>query len=218
MNHNGILKINSRGVQFAKLAPGKVSKKNEGGSADPAHLVFIALEKCYLQVNNVYSGALIYNKSPDTVCFQTEISDIVFFNDQSKQWAGIACWEGAVHFLARPGMSNGVESIKHVQSPSSHKQDIVSLDVTSKNNMVSGSIDNVICFRTAYTGKEKTPIHIPKPPSTDKFDEFGNNIGSKISSNFIHAVRFADYESSEFVIVIMSEGEVFILESATENF
>jgi hypothetical protein len=84
--------------------------------------------------------------------------------------------------------------------------------------MVSGSIDNVICFRTAYTGKEKTPIHIPKPPTSEKFDEFGNSMGSKISSNFIHAVRFADYESSEFVIVIMSEGEVFVLESATENF
>jgi hypothetical protein len=121
MNHNGILKINSRGVQFAKLAPGKTTKKGDSSGMDPSHLVFIALEKGYLQVNNVYSGALIYNKAPDTISFQTEISDILFFNDQSKQWAGIACWEGMVHFVARPGMSNGVESIKHVQAPSSHK-------------------------------------------------------------------------------------------------
>jgi hypothetical protein len=73
MNHNGILKINSRGVQFARLAPGKTNKKCDSQGTDPvldpSHLVFIALEKGYLQVNNVYSGALIYNKAPDTISF-----------------------------------------------------------------------------------------------------------------------------------------------------
>lgn len=59
---------------------------------------------------------------------------------------------------------------------------------------------------------------MPDPPVQEKFDEFGNSLGMKVSSNFIHAVRFADYESSEFVIVIMSDGEVFILENATQSF
>lgn len=70
-----------------------------------------------------------------------------------------------VHFVARPGMSNGVESIKHVQAPSSHKQDIVSLDVTAKNHMVSGSIDNIICFWQAYSAKEQKRVIISKPPA-----------------------------------------------------
>jgi hypothetical protein len=84
--------------------------------------------------------------------------------------------------------------------------------------MVSGSIDNVICFWQAYSAKEQKRVIISKPPTMEKFDEYGNSVGHKISSNFIHAVRFADYKSSEFVIVIMSEGEVFILESGTEIF
>lgn len=122
-----------------------------------------------------------------------------------------------MHFVTKPGMCNGVESIKHQQAPSHHKQDIVSMDVTSRNYMVSGSIDNVICFWQAYSCKEVKYVEIPRPAPTESVDEFGNN-KIQVQSNFIQSVRFADKDSSEFVIVVMSEGEVFVLENATDNF
>jgi len=49
--HNGVIEPTNRKVQFAKLEPYK------------KRLLFVALEGGYLQVNNVYSGAVVYNKS-----------------------------------------------------------------------------------------------------------------------------------------------------------
>lgn len=87
--HNGVIKPTDRKVQFAKLEP--YNKR----------LVYVALEGGYLQVNNVYSGAVVYNKSvQDNLYLEHEISDILFFKQGGKQCAGVACWEGYVSFIS----------------------------------------------------------------------------------------------------------------------
>lgn len=193
--HNGVIKPTSRKVQYAKLEP--YGKRQ----------LYVALEGGYLQVNNIYSGAIIYNKSvEDNLKLEHEISDILFFKQGSKQSAGVACWEGFVSFISQPSVSNGVESIKANTKPSSHIGDIVSLDVTAKDQMVSGSIDNRICFWTGYTGKQGACIAVPSAA-----DGRGCN-------NFIQAVRFADRESADTVVVVMSEGEVYVLEQQSQTF
>ena len=54
-------------MQFARLEPKK-------------RLLFVALEGGYLQVNNIYSGAIVFNKSiEDQIRLDKEISDILFF-------------------------------------------------------------------------------------------------------------------------------------------
>lgn len=127
--HNGVIKPTNRKVQFAKLEPYK------------KRMVFVALEGGYLQVNNVYSGAVVYNKSVvDNLWLEHEISDILFFKEGGKQCAGVACWEGFVSFISQPRVSNGVESIGHTTKPSEHIGDIVSIDVTKRDQMVSASI------------------------------------------------------------------------------
>ena len=72
--------------------------------------------------------------------------------------------------------------------------------------MVSGSIDNRICFWTGYTGKQGACIAVPSAA-----DGRGCN-------NFIQAVRFADRESADTVVVVMSEGEVYVLEQQSQTF
>ena len=70
--HNGVLAQTIRRVQFAKLEPKK-------------RLVFVALEGGYLQVNNIYSGAIVFNKSvEDQVRLDKEISDILFAMDSVR--------------------------------------------------------------------------------------------------------------------------------------
>jgi WD40 repeat protein len=120
--HNGVIEPTNRKVQFAKLEPYK------------KRLVFVALEGGYLQVNNVYSGAVVYNKSVvDNLSLEHEISDILFFKEGGKQCAGVACWDGFVSFISQPRVSNGVESIGHTTKSSSHIGDIVSVDVTKRD-------------------------------------------------------------------------------------
>ena len=108
-------------------------------------------------------------------------------------------------------MSNGVESIKSSLLPSSHTGDIVSLDVApGKGQMVSASIDNKICFWAAYTCTEMKNKMIKVPVSDSETDAgFGN---------YIQAVRYADKDSSEFVIIVMNTGQVYVFETQTSTF
>lgn len=50
-------------------------------------------------------------------------------------------------FFSMPQVSKGKEfiSITRIKN-SSHRRDVVCIDTTTKNNIVTGSIDNVICF------------------------------------------------------------------------
>jgi hypothetical protein len=114
-----------------------------------------------------------------------EISDILFFKQGSKQCAGVACWEGFVSFISQPSVSNGVESIKANTKPSSHIGDIVSLDVTAKDQMASGSIDNRICFWTGQmpdgsrSKKGTPPVSIISIPRKNEFALDGDSAGEE---------------------------------------
>ena len=108
-------------------------------------------------------------------------------------------------------MSNGVESIKYSLLPSSHTGDIVSLDVApGKGQMVSASIDNKICFWAAYTCTEMKNKMIKVPMNDGETDTgFGN---------YIQNVKYADVNSSEFIIIVMNNGAVYIFETQSSTF
>ena len=158
----------------------KHSKANEAVVSEPDPKVQDVCEKNPILLVLVLALCIkaqgLYNKSvEDNLKLEHEISDILFFKQGSKQCAGVACWEGFVSFISQPSVSNGVESIKANTKPSSHIGDIVSLDVTAKDQMASGSIDNRICFWTGQmpdgsrSKKGTPPVSIISIPRKNEF-------------------------------------------------
>lgn len=44
---------------------------------------------------------------------------------------------------------------------SSHKRDVVSLDINKENQLVTASVDNVLCFWDSFNGKESKSFTLP---------------------------------------------------------
>jgi len=77
------------------------------------------------------------------------------------------------------------------------------VDVTNKNYLVTGSIDNLICFWNSYNCTINKKISIPQ-------SLVPYNRGNSISS-----LKFPNPNSNEQLLVFMSMGEVFCLNTMT---
>lgn len=87
-----------------------------------------------------------------------------------------------------------------------HKRDVTCVDVTHKNYLVTGSIDNLICFWNTFNCQINKQVPLPKtlvPPH---------------QGNTICAIKYADQHSNEQLVVFMNEGEVFCLDTVNETF
>lgn len=117
-----------------------------------------------------------------------------------------ACWEGKVAFFSTPQIQNGKKLIAVTRVKSqSHRRDVICIDTTLKNHIVTGSIDNTICFWQSYTGQENKVIRIPTHLADPK-------------RRYISNLKFVNPESNEYLIVFMSDGVVFIIETLDESF
>lgn len=117
-----------------------------------------------------------------------------------------ACWEGKVAFFSQPQIQNGKKFITVTRVKSqSHRRDVTCIDTTFKSHIVTGSIDNVICFWQSFSATENKVIRIPSHLADPKRSQITN-------------LKFVDPESNEFLIVFMSDGTVFVIETLDESF
>ena len=132
-------------------------------SDDGKKFLIIALEGGEIQVNNLFTGALIYNNSNvDPIKIDFEIAQMKFFNSQTKFWIAASCWEGRVAFISRPQISQGRNFLLFKKCKCSHLRDVITLDINSENQLVTASVDNLICFWNSFNGVESKKIKVPE--------------------------------------------------------
>lgn len=158
-------------------------------------------------MHNIYSGAVLFNKISDEMLdIEQEVANVAFFGNQACFWFVASCWEGKVAFFSLPQLRKGREFITCQKQSSYHKRDVICVDVTTKNYLVTGSIDNLICFWNSYNCTINKQVAIP---------QFLLQLSR---GNQICSLKFADPNSNEQLIVFMNEGEVFCLDTVTEQF
>ena len=74
-----------------------------------------------------------------------------------------------------------------------HKRDVTACDVTTKNQMITGSIDNVLCFWNTFNGTITKKVTVPQTIV-------------KSTGNAIQTIKFADKNSNELLLVFMTHG------------
>lgn len=159
-----------------------------------------------MQLNNIFSGAILYNKAAENMIdLVQEISDIAFFHKQTNFWVAATLWDGKVAFLQRPLKDKGSEIIREKKVESRHGLDVTSLDITSQNHMATASDDNTIIFWNSYNGREGKIIHLPDNLTAGE-------------GEYIQSIRFALRDSNDFLFIFMTDGNIYILETQSETF
>ena len=129
-----------------------------------------------------------------------------FFNSQTKFWIAASCWEGRVAFITRPQVTQGRNFLKFKKCKCSHKRDVISLDINSENQLVTASMDNIICFWNSFNGVESKKIILPE------------EIADLTKGQTIQYVRFPFHDKKDLLMVIINNGDCFILETQSEKF
>jgi hypothetical protein len=60
----------------------------------------VAFEGGPVQINNLNSGALIFNEAERAMILDHEVSELGFFGEGCNFWFVAACWEGRVTFFS----------------------------------------------------------------------------------------------------------------------
>ena len=175
--------------------------------SDDNRVFVVALQGGILQLNNAYSGAILYNKAYENMIeIENEVAGLSFFRKKTNMWVAATAWSGAVAFIQRPLTNKGPEVVRWDKMKTSHKKDVTCLDITDSNQMVTASLDNLIVFWNSYSRKEAKRIQIPE------------DMASKHKGNSVHAVKFASKDNDDFVLVFMSNGEIFVVDRQSETF
>ena len=88
----------------------------------------------------------------------------------------------------------------------SHSRDVITLDINFENQLVTGSVDNVICFWNSFNAVESKKI---------KLD---NRIASVRDGETISYIRFPFKNKKDLLLVVINNGDCYILETQTEKF
>jgi hypothetical protein len=88
---------------------------------------------------------------------------------------------------------------------SCHKKDVTCLDINKQNNIATCG-DNLICFWDSFNAKliKKVKVLPHMTPTHSKH------------ANMICALKYAKYESNQFLLVFMTEGQVLCLDTIRE--
>lgn len=125
----------------ALASQSSLTKKAQLAHADEMlKFMVVCFEGGEIQINNLYTGALIYNNyNVDALKLEYEVAKLSFFRAQTKYWIAASCYDGKVAFLTKPVMAQGrsrlpglqfSRSIKLVSScKCSHTRDVLSLDI-----------------------------------------------------------------------------------------
>lgn len=174
--------------------------------ADRKHMV-VAFEGGEIQVNNMSTGQLIYNNTDcEPIKFEHEVAQVKFFVSQTRFWFAASCWEGAVGFVTRPLTQQGRSYLQFKKCASSHKRDVISLDINSANQLATASVDNIICFWDTFNAKESKQFALP------------SEIACQTRQQNIQYIRFPFKDKKDLLLIVMSGGQCYFLETQSEKF
>jgi len=158
-------------------------------------------------VHHLYSGVILFNKKADeSLNLEQEVANIAFGSDQASFWFIATCWEGRVAYFSLPHSQKGHEFLTCKKIQSTHKRDVTCIDITNKNLVVTGSNDNVICFWNSYNCSVNKQIQMPA------------NLLAHSRGSTICALKFAFLTSHEHLLVFMTDGSVYCLNTQNEVF
>lgn len=109
-------------------------------------------------------------------------------------------------FISRPQVSQGRNFLKFKKCQCSHTRDVLTLDINNENQLVTGSVDNVICFWNSFNGVESKKIVIPE------------SIASLYKGENISYVRFPFKSKKDILLIIINNGECYVLETQSEKY
>lgn len=136
----------------------------------------------------------------------TEVSDLRFFPDNCNFWFVAACWEGKVAFFTESQMARGRTFVKFTQSKGTHQKDVISLDISEENALVTASIDNVISFWNTYVANESKHFKMPR------------SLVQAENNQNIQSIRFLKgHEHCRHLLIIINNGDVYILDCMKMN-
>ena len=190
-------------IDGSKSGEALQKKKAQLARTDEAFkFLVVAFEEGEIQVNDLYSGQLIYNNCNfDPLKLEFEVANFKFFSTQTKFWFAASCWEGRVAFVSKPQISQGRNFLMFKRCKSSHSRDVISLDINKDNNLVTASVDNVICFWKSFTGVESKSVKIPE------------EIASTAKGQQVSYVKFPFKNKKDYLLVAINNGDLYILET-----
>ena len=183
--------------------------------------VVICFEGGLIQINNLYTGALIYNhyeprdkllskghskSEVEPLKLDHEVAALCFLKLQTKYWIAASCYDGRVAFLTIPQVSQGRSFLRYKQCKSSHSRDVLTLDINSDNIVATASTDNVICFWNSFSGVESKKIVPPE------------NIVASYKGQKIVFIKFLFPNKKDLLLVVLNTGSCYIFETQSEKF
>jgi len=164
--------------------------------------LMVCFEGGEIQVNNLYTGALIYNNyNLEAIKFENEVAQVEFFTSQTKFWIAASCFDGRVAFLTKPILSQGQSHLKYSNTESSHQRDVITMSLNSSNQLVTGSTDNVLCFWNSFSGVQSKKIILP------------DDVASEFRGQKITFIKYPFPSQRDLLLIILNTGECFFLET-----
>ena len=97
-------------------------------------------------------------------------------------------------------MSLGRHYVDFVQRKSSHKKDIISVDMSDDHALATASIDNIICFWNVYNVTESKAFHIPKQYAAIE------------KNQHVQCIRFLKNNDANYLLIFLNSGNIYILD------
>jgi len=132
-------------VSGGLAASNGLAKKAQLAHADDMlKFLVVCFEGGEIQINNLYTGALVYNNySGEALKLEYEVAKLSFFRAQTKYWIAASCYDGKVAFLTKPVVAQGrsrAPGLQHGRSirlappcKCSHHGHVLSLDINQDN-------------------------------------------------------------------------------------
>ena len=190
------------------LLNGKQGKKAQLAQSDALlKFLVVCFEGGEIQVNHLHTGALVYNNyNVPVLKLRGEVAQLAFFPSQTQFWIAASCYDGKVAFISVPRVTQGRSYLQFKESLCSHHGDVLSLSMNSDNQLVTASIDNVLCFWNTFSGAESKKFVIP------------DDIASSHKGQEIAFVKFPFPQQKDLLLIVLNTGLTYILEIQAEKF
>lgn len=110
--------------------------------------------------------------------------------------------------MSQPVLELGKEFLKFKNCNCSHTNDVLTLDINSENQLVTGSLDNTISLWDSFSAQESKSIKLP------------DIVAPLATGRQIQYVRYPFQKNKQlrnFLLVIMNRGQCYIIETQSER-
>jgi WD40 repeat protein len=114
-------------------------------------------EEGLITIHNIHSGGILHTLNK----IGTEMTQLLFLNDNTNFWFASVGWEGKVAFVKYPILQKSIYSLPIIIKKSVHTGDIFSIDYCD-NCVATGGVDNRVCIWNSLSGTSRSIIEVPK--------------------------------------------------------